>query len=437
MNPIKFLRSYCLSVSLLKKFLLAPALGLVLVLPFYIFAFYYMYSMQNSIQEFNKELIPLQEISYDNIFLLHKIVNETNNAVSAKEVEWLDNSQYDANSIRKNLQKFSNTTYSNEANDALVSFNEYYKKVKEVSIEIIKENYDYKNIDTDTRILVQRYNSINEQFNELKLKIKEHMESNVNSIYEKIKFLLFNGNLIFLSWFILSTMIIFFVHKDLKEKIKNIVIDSREIAKGNVDFKKRLNTIADDELGQVITSINIFIDKLHKSHQKLSTAKAKLKKLYITDRLTGVYNRAKIDETIENELKKAKRNNSIFSIIVIDIDYFKNINDGYGHLVGDSVLKEFSNRLKKNLREVDIIGRWGGEEFIVVCLEANIENTLLVAQNLRAKIEEHSFANVKSVTASFGVSTYSANDSLESIIERADRALYIAKESGRNRVCSI
>lgn len=304
MNPIKFLRSYCLSVSLLKKFLLAPALGLVLVLPFYIFAFYYMYSMQNSIQEFNKELIPLQEISYDNIFLLHKIVNETNNAVSAKEVEWLDNSQYDANSIRKNLQKFSNTTYSNEANDALVSFNEYYKKVKEVSVKIIQENYDYKNIDTDTRILVQRYNSINEQFNELKLKIKEHMESNVNSIYEKIKFLLFNGNLIFLLWFILSTMIIFFVHKDLKEKIKNIVIDSREIAKGNVDFKKRLNTIADDELGQVITSINIFIDKLHKSHQKLSTAKAKLKKLYITDRLTGVYNRAKIDETIENELKK-------------------------------------------------------------------------------------------------------------------------------------
>lgn len=156
-----------------------------------------------------------------------------------------------------------------------------------------------------------------------------------------------------------------------------------------------------------------------------------------TDRLTGIYNRVKLDEILKNEEFRFKRYDSDFSIILLDIDKFKNINDEYGHLVGDNVLKELSTFVCNNLRENDFFGRWGGEEFLLVCPDTALESAEMLAENLRMYIEAHCFSDIETLTCSFGVATFTKIDDLESLLKRADDGLYKAKEMGRNEVVSV
>lgn len=434
MKKINKLLHFYHSLSLLKKFLFAPAIGLVLVLPFYIFAFFSMQDIKNSVQEFNSELNPLQETAYNNILLLEKITNDINSAVTAKETEWIETTEIHAQKMRENLHTFFKSAYKKDAQDALVAFDIYYEKVKNVSKKIIENDNCYTNIEDDTKKIIADYNALDASLKNLKLKIKQGIASSVNSLYENTNFLLLNGNFIFLAWFLLSTLIVFVVYRDIRSKIHRIVEDSKEIASGDVDFEKRLCIVSYDELGQIIKSINIFINKLHNSHEELSAAKKELEGLYVTDRLTNVYNRVKIDEIIDIELNKKKRYDHTFSVILIDVDYFKIVNDTYGHLVGDTILKEFAAILKENVRNTDYVGRWGGEEFIVVCPQTDINGVSSLAEHLRGKIEESDFTTAGKKTASFGVAVCSEEDDIQSLIDNADKALYRAKKGGRNQV---
>ena len=158
------------------------------------------------------------------------------------------------------------------------------------------------------------------------------------------------------------------------------------------------------------------------------------KVLSITDKLTGVFNRLKLDEALNDEFNRSSRFKSSFGVIIIDIDYFKKTNDTYGHLVGDEVLIEFAKILKKNIRKIDVLGRWGGEEFMIICPQTDLEGTKKVAQSLCETISKYEFPTVGNISASFGVSMYDGDENIDKIIARADKALYKAKENGRNRV---
>jgi diguanylate cyclase (GGDEF)-like protein/PAS domain S-box-containing protein len=158
-------------------------------------------------------------------------------------------------------------------------------------------------------------------------------------------------------------------------------------------------------------------------------------KLSITDKMTQLYNRLKLDEVLEKELNRSKRTNLSFAVIMMDIDYFKSINDTYGHQVGDKVLIEMASLLKKNIRATDIVGRWGGEEFLMILPATDIRGGEIIAEKLRLIIEGYSFVDGLNITSSFGVAVYDSDLSFDSIISRADIALYNAKESGRSRVC--
>lgn len=166
------------------------------------------------------------------------------------------------------------------------------------------------------------------------------------------------------------------------------------------------------------------------------TDRIKLKELTITDKLTKVSNRLYLDTNYANEMKRAKRYGTIFSTIIIDIDFFKKVNDTFGHQVGDDVLMKLAQILQKNIRKIDILGRWGGEEFLIICPETTIEDAKILAEKIRFKIEQYDFSIDYSITCSFGVSQYNKNDEKEDIFKRADKALYAAKESGRNKVCT-
>jgi len=155
------------------------------------------------------------------------------------------------------------------------------------------------------------------------------------------------------------------------------------------------------------------------------------------DTLTGQYNRFKTEQILLNEFDRFKRYGENIGVIMLDIDKFKDVNDTFGHNCGDEVLTELCSLVSKNLRRVDVFGRWGGEEFVVICPGTSLESGAKIADNLRSRVEAHSFTPVPKVTVSLGVSAFQRNEHAYSdALKRADVALYESKRTGRNRVCS-
>ncbi|MDX1348414.1 MAG: GGDEF domain-containing protein [Thiomicrorhabdus chilensis] len=165
-------------------------------------------------------------------------------------------------------------------------------------------------------------------------------------------------------------------------------------------------------------------------------AQNKLHKLSLIDDLTQVANRRKINEVLQIEMERANRHHTKLSIVLFDIDDFKKVNDRYGHLVGDEVLKKVASLVKRNVRKTDCIGRWGGEEFFLVLPEESAESASHLCEKLRSEIEQTRFANIQdSISCSFGVAEYFPGmASIEQFVQNADKALYQAKKTGKNRV---
>lgn len=161
-----------------------------------------------------------------------------------------------------------------------------------------------------------------------------------------------------------------------------------------------------------------------------------LKALATTDRLTGAYNWVKIDEVMKREMVRARRHGAPLSVTMFDIDYFKNVNDTYGHAAGEAVLKAIADIVRRSIREIDYLFRWGGEEFLVVFPGAGVEGAAILAGRIRRAIELYDFEGAGGrITASFGVAEFMKGDAGEdAVIKRADMALYRAKATGKNKV---
>ncbi len=154
------------------------------------------------------------------------------------------------------------------------------------------------------------------------------------------------------------------------------------------------------------------------------------------DHLTGLYNRQYFNHRLAEEKARSDRYNTTLSMVIFDIDKFKQVNDTYGHLIGDDVLKQISRLVYSNIRPPDTLARWGGEEFALLVPENDLEATMSFAEKLRLLIESHAFPVDWWITCSFGVSEFRKGENAGDFINRSDQALYKAKESGRNRVCT-
>ena len=166
----------------------------------------------------------------------------------------------------------------------------------------------------------------------------------------------------------------------------------------------------------------------------ISLEKRKLEKRVFYDELTQIYNRAKFNDFLNTEFSFFKRQSLDLSIVMFDIDFFKDINDNYGHDVGDEVLKYLSEIVSSRLRESDIFARWGGEEFIILLKACSKEDACSFAQSLRHNIEEAIFVNNIKVTCSFGVTSMQEEDTIKTYLKRVDELLYKSKHNGRNCV---
>ncbi len=174
--------------------------------------------------------------------------------------------------------------------------------------------------------------------------------------------------------------------------------------------------------------------KLSEKEKEVKVREAELEYEASYDALTQIYNRKMFHRLINEKILKAQRDKNSFIFIMLDIDFFKKVNDNFGHLAGDEVLKSISKIIKEHVRGSDIFARWGGEEF-VLSLDTNLEKGVEIANNLRKLIAEEDFAEVGTLTCSFGITEFKEDDTQDSMTQRADSALYEAKESGRNKVC--
>ncbi len=208
---------------------------------------------------------------------------------------------------------------------------------------------------------------------------------------------------------------------------------------------------ADDEIAEITATIESLTvqalleknaqlarayQEISAKNQVLSQKNDLLEKLATEDGLTGLLNRRKLEECLAEEYERFRRHGVPFSLILFDIDHFKSVNDSYGHQAGDEVLRQLSEIVARRLRATDVFGRWGGEEFMIVVRNGDLQEALTLAEQLRARVEDYPFSIGRTVTISLGVGEIRPGESVDQLISRVDDYLYRAKRNGRNRVGS-
>lgn len=221
--------------------------------------------------------------------------------------------------------------------------------------------------------------------------------------------------------------------KNLQATLRHLTWQTGQIAKG--DFSQRV-----EFLGEFSHSFNWMVEQLEAYRQRILGQNRELERLATTDPLTGVYNRRYFMDFATKEFLRSQRYSHIFSAIQMDIDHFKKINDTHGHSVGDEVLKAFTANCLEVLREIDVLGRIGGEEFSIILPETEMAGALIVAERFRQTISDlkvHVDDQVVHFTVSIGITILRQDDTgIEAVLRRADEALYLAKNGGRNKVVS-
>lgn len=231
---------------------------------------------------------------------------------------------------------------------------------------------------------------------------------------------------------IIGGLALFLLEKTILSRLANLSEKVRDIEVSR-DYSQRMLLEGKDEITELSREINLMLASLEEYSEKL-------KELSITDGLTALYNHRHFYERLEEEVKRAERYNYPLSLMIIDVDYFKNYNDARGHLEGDSALKEMALIIEKNVREHDIVARYGGDEFSIILPETDRERAKVLAERIKRSMAEKPFFYEENhaggyLTLSIGVAAFS-DDACDpqGLIKKADEALYRAKNGGRNRV---
>ena len=197
-----------------------------------------------------------------------------------------------------------------------------------------------------------------------------------------------------------------------------------------IQYEKDITTKS-DELNALNNTLE---EKVKKRTNELKQMKDNFEKLATTDTLTQINNRYSLMNILSTEVNRSHRNNTPLSLIMYDIDFFKKVNDTYGHDNGDNVLILLSNLVKKNLREFDTVGRYGGEEFLIVLPNTNIDNAKLLGERIRQEVEAYLFGEVGSITISLGLVELQPEETIIKLFKRVDNLLYLSKNNGRNQL---
>jgi len=241
-----------------------------------------------------------------------------------------------------------------------------------------------------------------------------------------------------ISWHDFIDIIVAEEDRDIKKELNENVIKKGESLDfehymtrpdGKMIYVRHLCKSFYNTIGQPLITIGLIHDFTFEHEESLE-----LEKRCSTDELTQLYNRRRINEIMTEQYDICRRYYTASSYIMLDIDYFKKINDQFGHQVGDEVLQKIAKFIKSQIRSTDFAGRWGGEEFLIICPNTVLENAALLAEQLRNGFMKLQISTGSAITASFGVGEISSGECTNALIKRIDNALYEAKKNGRNRL---
>jgi len=202
------------------------------------------------------------------------------------------------------------------------------------------------------------------------------------------------------------------------------------VKKKTIDYK----AYVDSKNSELVTTNKTLEDRVVQRTQELKEATDQLEELARTDTLTDIHNRYSIMKILDAEVDRAKRYANPLTLLMYDVDHFKRVNDTHGHRAGDSILYNLTQVVKNSLRDIDIVGRYGGEEFLVIMPSTLLSDAIEVAQRVCETVSNHKFNQIEQLTISVGLVELGRDETMDMLFTRADRLLYRSKDSGRNRV---
>jgi len=310
-----------------------------------------------------------------------------------------------------NLYAIAHTQY---ANDGLI-----------LAVNALKEKDFKKTNEIFLNKINPYYKNANLRANTLLQKIDEIAKNNYKEATERFVFIrniLIFGTLLGILFASIAAILLI---RSIVRPLNKAVTHFKHISEGNMN--ENISVSGQDEIGQVLSGLAAM-------QGKLKILISDLDQLARTDELTGAWNRRRFEETVETEMDRLRRYGQRLSLMILDVDHFKKINDLYGHSIGDQVLIDLSNTIRSSLRVSDSLTRWGGEEFIILCPNTTAETVSKLAERLRKEVSSIEFQKVGNITLSFGVAECGAEETWEQWLHRADEALYLAKSGGRDRV---
>lgn len=310
-----------------------------------------------------------------------------------------------------NLYAIAHTQY---ANDGLI-----------LAVNALKEKDFQKTNEIFLNKINPYYKNANLRANTLLQKIDEIAKNNYKEATERFNFI--RNILIFgtLLGILFASIAAILMIRSIVRPLNKAVTHFKHISEGNMS--ENISVSSQDEIGQALNGLAAM-------QGKLKIMLSELDQLARTDELTGAWNRRRFEETVATEMDRLRRYGQRLSLMILDVDHFKKINDLYGHSIGDQVLIDLSNTIRSSLRGSDSLTRWGGEEFVILCPNTTTETVSKLAERLRKEIASVKFREVGNITLSFGVAECGAEETWEQWLRRADKALYLAKSGGRDQV---
>ena len=408
--------------------ILVPVLSLVLYGSFITYSFFEYQKSSQKIQELRDNYIPMMDLLNENIHLFSRLRDTLKDTVLAQESLWLIDAKMLKVKLEHNLkllEKFSSILNIKQLQQSTIDLNNYYIHAYKLANNLLQQQ-EISLTDNPNLLEVEHFLHLtSKNFEQMKSDVQQHFILTIDKTSNVMNQLLFWGGIITISSMIMLIAVTFALSLSTRKSFITIVERTKLLASGDTDFSKRLARSHRDELGVLIHWFNKLSDKLEADYLKLKT-------LSITDKLTQLNNRTRTDQFLPSTLISAIDQSEPMVLVIIDIDHFKEVNDTFGHLVGDDVLKKFAEILKNSAKSGDYISRWGGEEFLLVWQNIDIKTASQKADNIKNIITETHFSNVGNVTASMGMALLTNQDSIESLISRADKNLYKAKDNGRN-----
>ena len=417
-------------MTIFQKMLLVPVLSLILYFVFIIYNYSEHQQSREKIESIRDNYLPLLEISHQNFQLFEGLREKFKDAVLAGESNWIKSTLLIKQRLENNflkLEKYPDIVDLTQLKKTHGDLKNYYINASALANNILQGEKALSQIEDVISNVEKYHNDTLLQIKDLRESIDTRFSNIINETSYSLNKMLYWSMVISLVSIIFIMVAMLQVSLSTRRSLHAVVIRMKELALGSSDFSQRLEREGKDELGLLIYWFNKLSDKLEQDYVNLET-------ISITDKLTQLNNRTRTDVFFPQALAKAQELNQPLCAVLLDIDFFKAINDNHGHLVGDKILQKLAVILKGYAEQYDFVGRWGGEEFIIILPNTSAQDAFEKMDRLRKSIEEFDFIDVEKVTVSFGLAMAKNNDSNESIMARADKCLYKAKENGRNCV---